>query len=414
MSEASVEQPIPVSTNWLKDITTSEVDKRRIFDTAYKCREEILTKYFGEPLPSEFVLKIKKQLEEKSDITEPLKSNKKLHELILEGQDSSPNEFFTVFPTIFKEDNKPDRSEVRVYRYHVREAREIDPSDPDYITVHEYPYTISEDVGSIWLGETGTDELPRVNLENSPGYCSIEEQKDFVEGLSKSKPIQMRLLDDMDTEYVELCASQGITLDDLDSIKKMKFPDPHNPGKTTSGDILGTQFRSSSRILRNNYEDIYALTIIEKALNENKSVSNQNDYIEYKQSILENTRHSYLDLSQPCQESTLTESEILKTVVFALVDINQFYPDRVNKIYNLGYNLTSKNPEEIGQQEKNILKSLSQIILPHCYEMNYGSESKVKTQPKYRIDFSSLKDGKVIKQINSLIFFRGRKLPIFS
>ena len=420
MSESSVEQPTPdeqltpVSKNWLKDITTSEVDKKRIFDTAFKCREDILTKHFGEPLQPEYVFKIKKQLEEKASIRELLGDSRESYSLILWGPGSQPNEFFTVSPTIYKEDNKPSRSEVRVYRHFVREAKEIDPSDPDHFTVHEYPYITNDEIGSIWLGETGKNDLPRVNVDNPPCSCSIEEQRAFVEGLPEPRPIHVRILDDMDREYLELCASQGITPDDLSSIEKMKFPDPHNPGGTLYGFMLRMQFRSSDRTLRNNYDDIYALSIIEKALSENKSGKDHKDYINYNSAILENTRHSHLDFSQPCQESSLTESEILKTVVFALVDINQIYPDSINRVANLGYNLTSKNAEEIGQQEKNILKSLSQIILPHCYEMNYKSESKVKTQPKYRIDFGFLKDGKAIKQINSLIFFRGRKLSIFS
>jgi len=128
---------------------------------------------------------------------------------------------------------------------------------------------------------------------------------------------------------------------------------------------------------------------------------------------LENSRRNHLDFSQPCKKSSLTESEILKTVIFALVDINQIYPDSIKKFASFGYNLTSKNPEEIEQQKKGVLKSLGNIILPHCYEMNYGSGSKIKTQPKHRIDFDFLRDEKIFKKINSLIFFKGMKLSIF-
>lgn len=400
------DQSIPVDKkNWLKDITTSQEEKKQKFDIAYRCREEVLTKHFGEPLLPEYVLNIKRQLEEKADKINRSGEETVRHALILKEEGSRANEFFTIHATTYQENNETDRSEVRVNRYHVNEAKEKDSSDSDF-SVHKYPYTVSVEVGSIWLGKTGKNDLPRVNVDDPPCSCSIQEQRAAVEGLPEPKSIHTRILDDMDSEFIGLCASQGVTIEDLESLQKTKFADPNDPDVEIYGLVVSYPFKLTERTLRNNHEDIYALSIIEKALKGGVSVEN-GEYGNYLFEILENTRRDFIDFNHSHSESSPTESEILSTMVYALADIDQVIPDigqgKMDRFVYDYMNSNSSSPEGISEQNKDLLKKLSPIILPHCFRMDYGSGTTTKTQPEYRIDFSFLKDKRIVEQINSIL-----------
>ncbi len=264
----------PVSQNWLSDIVRP-MEKEQKFEILYRCREEILDKYFGKPLNPEFLDKIKKGVEK---VAEPIaEGEKESSTFLLLKPNAGSDEFFSV-EIATKRYGPKDSTAVYVRRHSIQNG------DPKF---DEPNFVLNDgEAEQINFGPVGENNLPLLPINNNPSNLVTADQQAARLNGGEVLSIQERKIRDMESEFIGLCNSQGVKREDLEKFNLLDdYPIPDRPGeKIVVGRVLN--FSVALRTPRDNHDDVPLFNMIEKALESRVKMTSE-ELEKYKSKFVE-------------------------------------------------------------------------------------------------------------------------------